>query len=335
MDNETRQLLLTDAVPRLARLFRLPADALDQIQVDRNLVFKGFDASGKAVILKAMPSETGDREYVLGELDWMAFLHAKGLLVPRPNTSINGELVETLSIGNITLSACCLDRVDGTLWADCRPEQVDISLIGSLAGRMASVSEHYRPSLPEARRPSWRDAPWFRDPHQAIHASMPQVIDRVISLRNELDSLPHESFGIIHDDLHSWNIIIAADGKPIPIDFESSNYTWQIAEIASALYFHLWKTRDSSSQELTRKARKFVALFLEGYRREHTLSPFWIGLIPTFLKVRELSIFASCGLQDRDFESVGSNDEGFVFMKRNIEEGVPYVDLDFSEFGGT
>lgn len=330
MQSQTRESLTDNAVARLAGRFGLLADGLTPIQAHRNLVFKGFNASGKAVALKLVRTGLRGRAAVIGELDWMMFLHSKGVPVPRPNVSVDGELVETYCVGDVALHAYCVDWIAGTLWRDSRAD-MDVRAIGSLAGRMAAVSDRYMPCSPEAHRPSWRDAPWFRDPHMAIHRSMPKVIGRVIALRDALDALPREAFGPVHDDLHSGNIILT-DSGPVPIDFENSHYTWHVAEIASALFFHLWKTQRSVPAELSARASTFTAAFLEAYRREHALPAYWIRQIPAFLKLRELSIFASCGLQDKDFDTVGSSDERFVFMKANIEEAVPYVDLDFDQF---
>jgi Ser/Thr protein kinase RdoA (MazF antagonist) len=90
--------------------------------------------------------------------------------------------------------------------------------------------------------------------------------------------------------------------------------------------------------------------FLKGYRSAYALDPAWLKEIPTFLKLRELELYA---VVHRDFEiehiehwslegfkqipgfdSTNGNDMWIAnFMrnrKQNIEQDLPFIDFDFA-----
>jgi Ser/Thr protein kinase RdoA (MazF antagonist) len=237
--------------------------------------------------------------------------------------------VESLSADDRDFSACCYERVEGPLWQEVRYPSDHVVAVGQLAGKMHAVSAEYTPTREGASRPLWSDAPWFASPADVIHPSMLGVIEMCHRLREAIDRLPARDRGLVHDDLHGGNVVITGGG-PAAIDFECSHYSRLVSEIGSALYFWLWKTPDSDAQDLTRRATAFLRAFMRGYRREHDLSERWLEALPLFLKARELSIFASYGLQREDFESHGRHDRTFAWMKANIEKGVPYVELDLA-----
>jgi Ser/Thr protein kinase RdoA (MazF antagonist) len=314
-------------VPELANRFGLDLSGLSVIQGDRNLVFE-CEQNNIPIVFKVMSSRRSQHDLLLGEIDWMAHLSAHGVAVPEPFRSGSGQLVESVTVEGWTLSACCLEKVSGTLWQDSPDSDQYISPVGRLAGKMHRVSRDYVPPSRGARRPQWNEAPWFASPEAAFHPSMPRIIERCRELRSALEQLAREEgYGLVHDDLHGKNVMIA-EGQPLAIDFEVSQYTWYVSEIASALFFHLWKTPQSEDGELKAQACEFVSRFLEGYLDEHSLHGRWIALLPLFLKVRELSMFASSSLAQEDFEQKGRQDADFCWMKKNIEEDVPYVALD-------
>lgn len=328
---DARSTILDEQLAQLASRFGVRA--LRPIQTHRNLVFFATRRLGEDAVLKVRVSDalaTAGLGHLRGELEFMEFLHCKGVRVPVPYRSSTGQLVECARVGSSMLCACCLERIEGETWGERPHSLTDVEHVGELAGQMAAVAGGFK-ACGQSGRPSWRDAAWLSEPERAIHPSMRGVVTQAVALRTQLEALPADAFGLVHDDLHSGNVVFA-DGSPVAIDFENSHYTWHVSEVASALFFHLWKTRRSDAAELVDRASAFLTAFLTGYRLRHTLEPFWIGQIPLFLKLRELSMFASSGLQQADFDTVGAKDDHFAFLKENLEEAVPCVEMDFGRF---
>lgn len=328
--DRSRQVFLTRVLPELAERFGLAISSLALIQDHRNFVYRSSAPTGE-VIFKVLPSAESHHRLLLGELDWMAHLHAGGVAVPRPYRSLNGNLVESQALDGWHFSAYCLERIEGRLWPECPNPREVIQPVGRLAGRMHRVSVGYSPAATGAQLSTWSDMPWLKSPADVIHPSMPRVIARCIELREALERLPAVDYGPVHDDLHGGNVLVSADG-PVAIDFECAHYAPLASEIASALFFWVWKLPDSQPRDCAQRAEEFLDAFMEGYRREHVLERGRADALPLFLKARELSMLATSPCATEDFGSVGWHDRTFAWRKSSFENDVPFVELDFSRW---
>lgn len=228
-------------------------------------------------------------------------------------------------------SAYCLRKVEGRLWGECPNGREILGPVGRLAGKMHRVSVGYRPATSGAKLSAWSDMAWFASPADLIHPSMPRVIARCIELREATERLPAVDYGPVHNDLHGGNVLVSPDG-PVAIDFECAYYAALASEIASALYFSVWKTPDSRPCDCAMRATAFLDAFMEGYRQEYVLDRGWTASLPLFLKARELSMLATSPCATQDFDSIGRHDQQFAWMKSNFENDVPFVDVDFSRW---
>ncbi|HUW83809.1 MAG TPA: phosphotransferase [Phycisphaerae bacterium] len=330
MDDRSRQILLTGALPELAERFGLAMNSLTLIQDHRNFVYRSPAPTGE-VIFKVLPSAESRHPLLLGEIDWMAHLHAGGVAVPQPCRSLDGNLIESQVVDGWHVSAYCLERIEGRLWQECPNSREVIGPVGRLAGKMHRVSLGYSPAAAGAKLSMWSDMPWFKSPADVIHPSMPRVIARCIELRAALEELPAVDHGPVHNDLHGGNVLVSADG-PVVIDFECAHYSGLASEIGSALFFWVWKTPDSQPRDSALRAAEFLDAFMEGYRQEHVLDRRWAASLPLFLKARELSMLATSPCATEDFGSVGRHDRTFAWMKSSFENDVPFVDVDFSRW---
>jgi Ser/Thr protein kinase RdoA (MazF antagonist) len=88
----------------------------------------------------------------------------------------------------------------------------------------------------------------------------------------------HNSYGLIHADLHPGNIIVHNDQMHV-IDFDDAGFGWHIYDIAVAL----------KNYEDQRHFDKAQAALIAGYRRKRTLSDATLQELPLFLLVRALA----------------------------------------------
>lgn len=330
MDDKSRQAFLTRVLPKLAASFNLAADSLAVIQDHRNFVYRALAPTGE-IIFKVLPSAASGHSLLLGEMDWMAHLHANGVAVPQPCRSLDGNLVESRVVDGMHLNAYCLQKVEGQPWGKCANKREVLGPVGRLAGKMHRVSVGYSPTAAGATLSRWSDAPWLKAPAEVIHPSMPGVIERCIELRTALERLPAVDHGPVHDDLHGGNVLISANW-PVAIDFECAHYAGLASEIASALFFWVWKTPNSQPRDCALRATEFLDAFLEGYRQEYALDRRWTAAMPLFLKARELSMLATSACATEDFDSVGRHDSEFAWRKSHFENDVPFVEVDFTRW---
>lgn len=319
------------AIAELAGRFSIAPDSLSLIQDIRNFIYRCPFGDGEA-IFKVLPSTGDDFPFLMGELAWMAHLRRHGLPVPEVLASREGNLAERLTIEDQDFSAYSLRLIEGpVLYAVDNSEEL-IQGVGQIAGRMHHVSVGYTtPEETDGRVRRWSEKPWYTSPHDAIHPSMPGVVEGITELRDQLELLSATDFGMVHDDLHGSNIIVSPKGLHV-VDFERTRLVSLVSDIASAIFFWVYKTPKSRPEVDIPRARSFLRDFMEGYRREHTLERGWSEAILPLLKDKDLIFLASSPLAGQDFDSLGKLDADFAWRKGRFDADVPFLEMDFSEF---
>jgi amicoumacin kinase len=283
-----------------------------------------------ALCVDARPGQRHCPDLVRGEADWIHDLRDKGVPAPHIHPSRQGRLVELAQVDGVEVAAFVQAKVAGQLMGHCDWSADLIERLGSLMARMHRAARSYRPSAPDCRLPGWSD--WLNVTERAIHPSQQRGLDRCRELRSTLAGLGQSeaTYGPIHDDLHGSNVLVGAECL-VPIDFECAHCSWFLADIASALLFALWKTPRSDMEWLACFARYFLEHLSIGYAAAGTPLPFGRAeqdRVALFLKLRELSLYAS-DYGNRDLSVAGhEQDEMFAFMRRNVEDDVPYVSLE-------
>ena len=107
----------------------------------------------------------------------------------------------------------------------------------------------------------------------------------------ELETLPTDvdSYGLIHNDLHPQNFLVAGDHLTV-IDFDVAGYHWFATDVGIALFHAVWL---GASREAERAAfaAHFMGRFLGGYEQENRLAPEWLARLPLFLSYRRILLY--------------------------------------------
>jgi len=136
-----------------------------------------------------------------------------------------------------------------------------------------------------------------------------------------------DSYGLIHNDAHTGNMLIDTAGKINLFDFDDCTYSWFIDDIAIVLFYMSMGEEDEPDF-----CYQFLRHFMSGYNSENTLAAHWYQEIPHFLKMREIDLYS---IIYRSFD-VEDLQDTFVsdFMrgrKYAIENDVPYLDFCFDK----
>ena len=133
-------------------------------------------------------------------------------------------------------------------------------------------------------------------------------------------------------------------------DFDDCAYSWFINDIAIVLFYISMDAEELGFPTVTAFTKEFMTHFLRGYRKAYSLAANWLKEIPTFLKLRELELYAvvhrDFNIEDVDHWSIESfkRIQGFDpasdghnwianFMhnrKTSIEQDLPFIDFDFN-----
>jgi Ser/Thr protein kinase RdoA (MazF antagonist) len=301
---------------------------------DVYLFHHGFLGEETSAILRIGVEDCPPNQ-TLGMLEWVHYLSQEGAPVAAPVRSINNHLLENLKLYGTRYTVTAFEKADGTLAENIPPSDWTNELfqsIGEAVGRLHAVSKCYKPSRPYLKRPAWFEGNEIQDANRRLANPTDPAHHKLASLITELRSLPTSppDYGLIHDDLHFANFLIQPDGRVIIIDFDDCVYGWFAVDVAMALFDVLVLYDPPDDTESQRFARQFMTSYLDGYRKENDLAPFWLSQIPRFLKLKELCIYAD--LMNRpELAEPGSWVGRFMRGRaERIAGDLPYVDIDFS-----
>lgn len=293
-----------------------------------NAVYE-FRREGKLYVLRIAP-EDASPEQRRGLFELLSFLADHGAPVSRPVYSASRRLVETIDRGGRCMVVSAFEKARGIL-----AEELPAGLwsdrlfynIGRATGKLHTVAMQYQPSDPAMRRPQWDEmnAPVISG--ACVDSSQPLIKEKNESLLRSLRLLPrdHESFGLVHGDLHFGNWYF--DGEtPSLFDFDDCCYGWFMMDIAMGLFDILVLYPGSDKKAF---ARRYLRLYLQGYQQEKSLEPFWLRQMPMFLKVHEIWVYLRINQSWSGGELDSWSGKFFPGRRELIENEVPYIDMDF------
>ena len=285
-----------------------------------------FDRDGKSFILRIGHSLRRTENLIRGEVDWINYLHHGGASVSRAILTVNGDLVAAVPDGhNGYFLATAFEKAAGKPPGREQMSSVLYERYGRLIGLMHALTKNYKPEDPAWKRPEWDD-PDMLEVEGWLPESESRAVEKYLELKSRLHSLPksNESYGLIHQDAHAGNFFVDDGCKITLFDFDDCSYSWFINDIAIVLFYIATGVEHQVSF-----TKQFMTDFLRGYRAEFHLDREWLGEIPSFLKLREIDLYA---VIHRSFD-VENIDHPWVanFMhdrKERIENEVSFINFD-------
>ena len=276
-------------------------------------------------ILRVGHSSRRSPEMIAGEVDWINYLARGGAQVSRAILSQKGNLVEAVDDGHGEqfLATAFIKAPGGPAWeAELPPNFTEH--YGSVIGRIHRLTKDYVPANPAWRRPEW-DSPGNLEVADWLPTSETVALQKFQDLMHYFENLPkdRESYGLIHQDAHAGNFFVH-DGQITLFDFDDCVYGWFIYDIAMVFFYKLMGHESDAAH-----IQKFTSAFLHGYSRENMLDPQWLTVLPYFLKLREIDLYAQIHFS---FDLNHLDDWCRRYMagrKEKIENEVPYLEFDW------
>lgn len=309
-----------------------------------------YEHHGAGCILRIGHSLRKSEALMQGEVDWINHLARGGVSVARAIHSQNGKLVEVINDGQGgQFLVTAFVRAQGQQpwvagWSTTRYETY-----GELLGKMHALAVDYQP-VPAWRRPEW-DAGSMNFIEQYLPASEVGACREYKSLLRHIHTLPKDkhSYGLIHQDAHQNNFFMDSNGAITLFDFDDCAYSWFINDIAIVLFYISMDAEEFGYPSLASFTTEFMVHFLRGYSHAFAVDRAWLKEIPTFLKLRELELYA---VVHRDFDIHGidhnsleefirapgfdASNSGHMWIanfmrnrKTRIEQGLPFIEFDF------
>jgi Ser/Thr protein kinase RdoA (MazF antagonist) len=286
-----------------------------------------FQRLGEHYVLRIGHSRRRSAALIQGEVDWIITLRSGGARVAGAVYSIQGRLVEAIDDrqGGQFL-ATAFEKAPGKPPWEVGWTPQGYQRYGELLGRMHALSRLYQPTHPRAYRPQWDD-PLMLDVKANLPASEQVAVERFQACVETVRGLPKtpDWYGLIHFDAHAGNLFMDEKGELTLFDFDDCHYNWYANDIA-IVWFYFLMGRDDQPDFLG----EFLREFLRGYRRENDFNLEWLTLMPLFMKMREIDLYA---VIHRSFDVHNLDDPWCArYMqgrKQRIEDGLPYLEVDF------
>ncbi|WP_455142247.1 phosphotransferase enzyme family protein [Candidatus Hodarchaeum mangrovi] len=305
-----------------------------------NLIYE-FTQNGTSYIIRV--SSHKSKQEIQSELEWILFLNMYGISVSIPVPSIQNNLIELLQYNRRTLPCVCFKKAIGKSLLKS-PELMDKSLwnndlwikLGHLMGKMHICTTFYSPKDSIAYKQIDEDTIFDSD----VFSEKPELKEKFFSIKKKILNLPRPkyAYGLVHNDINFWNFVLAEESL-ILFDFDDCGYNWYIHDITTT--FHMISTYVLSSGEYS-SFPKFLRAFWIGYRLEYSLDPYWISLIPLFLRFR---LFHDYFVFNRMYQNKEFDPEDMDFflqiiidLEERIHSDRPFIDfpvekwLEYADF---
>ena len=327
MESFIRKRFTTRILQEAINRFDGNAETATELDGFENFLYE-FQRNKKASIMRIAHSSRRSEELIQGEIDWINYLANQKINVVNAIPSINSKYVETIEDGHgQQFLAVCFCKADGKPPWEYGWTDNEYRNFGRLIGKMHQVTKGYKPSDTSCKRPRWED-PIIQDVEKNLLESEANIRDIYRQYYTRACRLPKENqaYGLIHFDANPSNLLIDDHRVITLIDFDDCCYSWFINDLAIILFYMVM-----GEEDVTGFIEHFMKHFLDGYRSEHKLDAKWLKEIPTFLKLREIDMYA---LILRDFGADTDDPWCQRFLdgrKQRIEQDIPYVDYDFSK----
>jgi len=297
-----------------------------------------FKRDGAAFVLKITPKSKDNPTEVQQleeKLAFTSYLTENGVRAARPIPSPVGNWVETIETEQHLYLVNTLTKAEG--------KHLNLNHLpggnhdffhkwGQVTGQMHRLAKTY---------PKWRKDPGDGSPISEIsswqeeHQSFADwcqdddIRAKWMELGKRIEQLPinRAGYGLIHNDLHPWNIIVNSRGEVTVIDFDVCAYHFFIKDIAIALFHVNWSGNPGKDSTKDQYLTQFFHNFMAGYARENTLEGFWFKQLPLFIKHHQILlyiVFTDEWKTPNKWES-----ETLTKWRRQILNDTPVVRLQF------
>jgi Ser/Thr protein kinase RdoA (MazF antagonist) len=326
MEKRIKERFNAQILSTVMESYNITADRIKLLDGFESFIYE-FQQEGQAYILRISHSLRRDENLIRAEIDWINFLHRGAACVAKAIKAESGDYVVPVADaqgGHFLATAFVKangDHPSKEVWNPAFYQKY-----GRVIGRMHALTMNYTPTNPAWIRPQW-DGPEMLDIAGWLPESESLVLERYLQLKSHLDSLQKSrgTYGLIHQDAHAGNFFVDADGEITLFDFDDCTYSWFMNDIAIVLFYIALGVEDQATS-----TRDFMTNFLHGYRQENDFEAGWLKEIPSFLKLREIDLYA---VIHRSFDVENIKDPWVLMYmddrKERIENEVPFIDFDF------
>ncbi|MFC4099094.1 phosphotransferase enzyme family protein [Paenibacillus xanthanilyticus] len=244
-DASRRQTLAAakQAALQAMRQYELDWNAIRFIQVSEHVTFRIEVGEKESYLLRIHPGSK-PRPEIASELEWLAALKRKGLMIPEAVANRDGAfLTDASTHGGQQLTATVLTWIEGEQGGRGALTEEAARAMGALMAKLHEASADFQPSA-HFSRPAWgldsfrRDwahlkrhhRPFISEEAMALYVKAADQVEAALAAL----SGQTQNYGMIHADLHIGNVVFR-ENEPYPIDFGRCGYGYHLYDMAQAI----------------------------------------------------------------------------------------------------
>lgn len=330
MEKHVKELFTKEVLHEAAQKFNIIRSSLKDLEGFQNFVYFG-KSNGTNVVIRITHKSHRTEKEILSEIDFIDYLFTHHVSVSKAITSIHGKFVEEISDGEFY--ATSFEFSSGRKAKIAEESDLFYQRIGGYAGRVHSLSKTSN-LIHHLNRRQWHEKEFLIHMSDYLPAELSYVMDQYEILKRKLSQLPKntDSYGMIHGDLNHGNYL-NVDDDVVFIDFDEAEYSWFVSDIAIPLFYEIpipWVVDGKQRLEIT---KRYYYNFMDGYVKENTIDHAWLKLIPDFINLRQFGVVSAI-YRSYNFDNYNNwsdwDKEALKFYLNNIEQDIPYIDMDFS-----
>ncbi len=285
-------------------------------------------------ILRISESSERKKSHIDFESNWVEYLSDRMEGIAKPVRSVNGNLFEVIESDGKSYILYLQEKAPGKVVDINNPNEFNKILffhLGALMGRMHRLTMSYKGNVinPEFM---WNGPHfWRRDiviSDEEVRQSEKRFVEELVTLPVEKDN-----YGIVHFDIHTDNFLVANHTITL-IDFESCQFNWYAADIASAVFFMVQKgagpLKHLNETQRTEFAEAYLTSYLKGYLQTHLISKYWIYSLDLFMKYQMIDEYVATQIY-QPHESGHLRQWYSDWFKERIVHNLSYVHIDYDK----
>lgn len=224
----------------------------------------------------------------LEEVHYTNFLFKEGLGVSPTIRSINGKIVEKITLNNKNILMVLYKAAPGIHLPRQQWNASILKELGRQIGKLHRLSQKFEEMYPVSNINDWHD-----NEEYAFLKYIPEEESSIREIASDvLSTIKHipknkSNYGLLHGDLWLENVLVDQESKIKMVDFQDCEKHFYIFDLAVPIYSAL-EYSFVGGGNIVEYGRSITKAIMEGYEEENKLSPEMLEKLPLFIKLKEV-----------------------------------------------
>ncbi|MEH7226694.1 phosphotransferase [Bacillus sp. JJ1566] len=224
----------------------------------------------------------------LEEVNYTDFLFKEGLGVSPSISSVNGNVVENITLGNKEILTVLYKAAPGVHLPRNKWNAGVLEELGRQIGKLHRLSKKFEEIYPIRYVNDWNDneeygfLKYIPKEESAIRHIAQDVLSTIKMIPKN-----NSNYGLLHGDLWLENILVDNESNLAMVDFQDCEKHFYIFDLAVPIYSAL-EYSFVGGGNIVEYGRGITKAIIEGYQEENELPPEMLEKLPLFIKLKEV-----------------------------------------------